>query len=421
MNEPLVKMVMELSETGRQTARDMYGANGWVMHHNTDIWRITGLVDGAYWGMWPIGGAWLSQHLYYKYEFNGNKEYLQSVYPVLKEASVFYLDFLVEEPDSKYLVVCPSISPEHGPSGRDVSITSGATIDNQLLFDLFSSTIKSANILDVDADFVKKLEAALKRLAPMQIGKWGQLQEWMSDSDDPDDNHRHVSHLYGMFPSNQISPYRMPELFSAVKTSLLARGDKSTGWSMGWKVNLWARLLDGNHAMKLISDQLSPAFELKVSGNGGTYPNLFDAHPPFQIDGNFGCTSGIAEMLMQSQDGAIHLLPALPDAWGKGTIKGFRARGGFVVDIEWQNSHVKMARVKSILGGNCRIRSYVPLKSEGLNKAEGTNKNEFLGVANVKSPIVQDEKAIVPVKLMQVYECDIDTHKGEVFKVFMKE
>ena len=259
MNEPLIQMVRELSQTGRQTAKDMYGARGWVLHHNTDIWRINGPIDGAFWGMWPMGGAWLSQHLFDKYDFNGDKEFLKSVYPVVKEASIFFLDFLVEEPEHKWLVVCPSVSPENSPSVHpESSISAGTTMDNQLVFDLFTKTIKAAKILNTDKELIRKLDAALKRLPPMQIGKWGQLQEWMYDWDKQDDKHRHVSHLYGLFPSNQISPYRTPELFSAAKTSLIARGDESTGWSMGWKVNLWARLLDGDHAYKLITDQLTP-------------------------------------------------------------------------------------------------------------------------------------------------------------------
>jgi len=418
MNEPLVQMVRELSQTGIQTARDMYGARGWMLHHNTDIWRINGPVDGATWGMWPMGGAWLSQHLLDKYDYNGNKEFLKSVYPIIKGASLFFLDFLVEEPEHKWLVVSPSISPENAPSDHPEStISAGTTMDNQLVFDLFTRTIKAAQILNTDKEFIVKINVALKRLPPMQIGKWGQLQEWMYDWDNPKDNHRHVSHLYGLFPSNQISPYRTPELFSAAKTSLVARGDESTGWSMGWKVNLWARLLDGDHAYKLIIDQLTPSIQPNGRQKGGTYPNLFDAHPPFQIDGNFGCTSGIAEMLLQSQDGAIHLLPALPTSWKNGSITGLKARGGFEVNIQWQNGEFIKASVKSTIGGNCRIRSYYPLTGIGLKNANGKNANSFYNNPVVMTPLINTENQLPQLNLKKTYEYDLTIKKGEIIEL----
>ncbi|WP_167607962.1 glycosyl hydrolase family 95 catalytic domain-containing protein [Maribellus sediminis] len=412
MNEPLIQMVRELAETGKQTAGNMYGANGWVLHHNTDIWRINGPIDGANWGMWPMGGAWLSQHLFEKYLFSGDVEFLKSVYPVLKDASRFFLDFLVEEPENNWLVVCPSVSPENTPFGRPTSLAAGTTMDNQLVFDLFTKTMETAQILNTDEELAETLAETLNRMPPMQIGNWGQLQEWMHDLDNPNDHHRHVSHLYGLYPSNQISPYRTPELFSAAKTSLLARGDESTGWSMGWKVNLWARLLDGDHAYKLITDQLKPVAGRRMSG--GTYPNLFDAHPPFQIDGNFGCTAGIAEMLMQSHDGAIHLLPALPSVWAKGNVSGLKARGGFEVDMEWNGGKLVEAKIESTLGGVCRIRSHQPLKGDKLQEAEGSNSNGFYRLHEVKNPLNHAENNIQPVALKEIYEYDMLTEPGEV-------
>ncbi|MFT3738163.1 MAG: glycoside hydrolase family 95 protein [Breznakibacter sp.] len=423
MHEPLVQMVRELSETGRKTARDMYGCNGWVAHHNTDIWRVTGVVDGAFWGMWPMGGAWLSQHLWEKYLYNGDLGYLESVYPVLKSACEFYKDFLVEEPTRGWLVVSPSISPENAPVGRP-SVCAGTTMDCQILFDLFSKTIKAANLLEKDHELADDFRKILDRLPPMQIGWYGQIQEWMEDLDNPNDTHRHISHLYGLYPGNQISPYSSPALFDAARTTLVHRGDVSTGWSMGWKVNFWARLLDGNHAFKLIKDQLSLVDPVQPGDAGGTYPNFFDAHPPFQIDGNFGCTAGIAEMLVQSHDGAIHFLPALPDDWGKGKINGLRMPGGFQVDFKWDKGVVSEIHVTSVLGGNCRIRvsNEIALAGGGkLGAASGANPNPFFEIANVKSPLISASAKQNTSTLAPTHLYDLPTEAGKTYIIVAKK
>ena len=348
-HEPLFDFMKDLSVTGKKVAKEHYNSDGWIVHHNVDIWRGAAPVNASHHGIWLGGGAWLSTHIWEHYLFTLDKEFLEENYPLMRDAALFYSQFLYEDPNTGYLISSPSNSPEIG------GLVAGPTMDHQLIRALFISTIEASEVLGVDQEFSNELNSMLPEIAPNKIGKHGQLQEWMEDLDDPENHHRHVSHLWAVYPGNEINYEETPDFMEAAKQSLEYRGDNGTGWSLAWKINFWSRFKDGNHAYNLVHKLLSPAEKPDGKVGGGSYPNLFDAHPPFQIDGNFGGASGILEMLLQSQLDEIELLPALPTALPDGSVSGIVARGGFELSFKWKNSVLQEVEILSKKGGQCKL------------------------------------------------------------------